>query len=211
MGLPSSRRGRGVAALPLFVGLIAPLIASCSASSDTSSPWSYEPFTELISSAIDDATAGGASDQQMALLTSAQVEGEMPIDLMKSAVYNAIDCFNSVGGQATYEETTEPSGLVQPGYKALFATTLPDTLHDSCETKELRWVSFVYSLQPSSRELVGQFVMSKEDVLRQCMEDAGIKTDPKATGWDLAQQASELPGDTAGGMDCLAAADIWSL
>ncbi len=43
------------------------------------------------------------------------------------------------------------------------------------------------------------------------MEDAGIATDPEATGWDLAQQAVQLPADTAGGMDCLMPANIGGL
>jgi hypothetical protein len=64
---------------------------------------------------------------------------------------------------------------VQPGYKALFDTTLPDALYDSCEAREFRWVNLVYQMQPSSREQLGQYVMSRETLLRQCLEDAGME------------------------------------
>ncbi len=151
------RRGRGVAALPLLFVLVASLVASCSAPADDPAPWAWEPFTEQIAAAIDDATAGGASDQQ---------EGRMTFDLAKAPDLNVIDCFNSVGGEARYEDMIRPSGLVLPGYRTSFAIDLPETLFESCETEEFRWVSEVYQMQPSSRELAGQNVMSKESVLR---------------------------------------------
>lgn len=210
MGFRNSRGGRGVAALPLLCVLVAPLIASCSAPSDTPEPWSDQSFPELIAVAIDEATSAGASDQQIALLTSAQQEGQVPIDIAKTAAFNVVDCFNSVGGQAEYEEKTTPSGLVQPGYKVIFDETLPDAVYESCVVQEYRWVNRVHQMQPSSRELVGQYVTSKEDVLRECLEGAGIATDPEATGWDLAQQAVQLPVETAG-FDCLVVANIDSL
>jgi hypothetical protein len=127
---------------------------------------------------------------------------------------NVSDCFESVGGTVYVRDTFIVPGVVLPGYLVGFDESIGvdqiDLLVETCDTQEFHWVSFVYQSQPVSREAKGQHVMSQEPVLRACLEDHGIPTDPDANGWGLAMQAAALD-DVSITLECLAEADISGL
>jgi len=210
------RRERSFGALPLVLFVFALLASACGAApEDNEKPWSRVAFAELMAEAIDEATKGGAGDEQMELLERAQADGAMSLEAARTAAQNVVDCFNEVGGDAKVVEETLDTGLVLPGYLAGFdddlGTPQIEALIQGCDYAEHYWVNQVYQMQPTSRELVGQYAMSKEPVLRECLERAGMTTDPEATGWDLAHQALELFQSTNFEIDCLGEAGISGL
>ena len=134
--------------------------------------------------------------------------------MMRQAVANVSDCFESVGGTVQAQDTFIVPGVVLPGYLVGFDESIGvdqiDLLEKACETQEIHWVSFVYQSQPTSREALGQYVMSQEPVLRACLESHGIPTDPDANGWELAMQGAALD-DVSISLDCIAAIGISGL
>ena len=192
-------------------------VSGCSSSqSDAQQPWAegYAPFDEMIPNVIDDAKAGGASTSQIALLEQARKKGEVTVEMMREAVSGVSDCFEAGGGAVEPRDDVIVPGVVWPAYQVGYDESIGESTIDllvkSCEAQEYRWISSVYQTQPTSREALGQYVLSKEGVLRDCLEGFGVPTDPAADGWELAQQAVALD-DVDVTLECFAAAGISTL
>ncbi len=212
----NARVGRN-AGLPLRVAVLVLLAPGCASSvTESTAPWAqgYPPFADQIAEAIDEARDGGASADQIAILEWAQKEGEVMVEMMRDAVANVSVCFEDAGGTVQAQDTFKVPGVVWPNYVVGFDESIGesqiDLLVKACDTREYRWVSSVFQTQPVSREALGQYVLSQEPVLRACLEDHGILTDPDANGWDLAMQAAALD-DVNIELECLAAAHLSGL
>jgi len=178
------------------------LLCGCSATAGPSADGTDPVFDELIQSALADAESGGASQDQLDVLQAAQRSGEVTLEQAREAARATVGCFVDAGLQGTFVETTEPSGLIVPGYTV---GTRGDDMSqiDRCDHENGFWINQVYQLQPSSQQVSTEFYEEHADELRTCLEGAGYETEPDATGSDLAQQAGDVAAETAGEVDCM--------
>lgn len=163
-------------------------------------------FAEIIETAIADAQSGGASDRQLAILEEARESGEVTIEQMREASRATVECMVDSGLDAEYQETTEPHGLVVPGYRVRVIGEVSESQQfaaDRCDDEHGLWVNMVYQGQPSSDRLWDELYNSRVDVIRACLEDAGYETEPDATGVELARQVGEIFGQTLGDVNCM--------
>lgn len=182
--------------------VLAITLAGCS-SEVTTEEDSY--FAEFIDTAIADAEAGGASEQQLAILEEAREVGEVTLEQMREATRAAIECFLGAGLLAEYSEETLPHGVVLPGYSVGVVgdfSEAQDLAATRCDDENAFWVDKVYQGQPSSEALWADFLDSKAAEFRACLEAAGYETDPDATGSDLVHQTAEIYWETNLEVDC---------
>lgn len=178
----------------VVVGLVATaaLVAGCTAEpEDAGAP-------SEASDVLEAARQGGAGDAQIAVLEEAVETQEVTLDSARQAARNAVQCMSDNGLDASYVEETTSSGVVIPGYQA----SGPEDQIAACDTEHAYWVSQLYQIQPSSVQTLEDYADQQEPVLRACLEEAGVATDPEATGSELASRAAvDAP-------DCLADAGI---
>lgn len=187
------------------------MVSGCATQAGEDSPWVDRTFDELVIEAISDAEANGASEDQLRLLEEARAAGGVSYEQARTAAAGAVECFNSAGADAQLTEMKRSSGLVVPGYDVglgRLTEAQVESLVDVCGPEEYRYVTRLYQLQPTSRELLGAYVDSQEDVLRTCLEASGLVTDANAGGWELAHQALDRRNETSGAVDCLMVAGI---
>lgn len=192
------------------------VLVGCSSAEAQREPWHLdEPFNELVDEFVDQAEAGGASEEQIAILQAAGEAGELPLEAAKTAARAVVACFQESGLEAEYLESTDPTGFTAPDYQVTYDESVPEETTDqlvaTCEDREFTWVNQAYHFQPERRQALGEYVMGKEEVLRACIEQAGYTTDPDDDGWALAQQSTTILSETQGAVNCLDAADISSL
>jgi len=163
-------------------------------------------FADQVKVAIEQAEAGGASDDQLSILREAQDEGVLTFEQAHSAALATLDCYIEGGGSGRYYENVEDSGLVVPMYMALAkddaTLTRLEPLMDACGTREGFWVNKLYQLQPVSQETRDAYLRKQGPVIRACLEDHGYATDPSATPEELVQQAMKVDFDTNGATNC---------
>jgi len=180
------------------------LVAGCSHGA-TAPDDLQSAFAGTVQQAIKDATSGGASTQQLDVLERAAKDGGVTFEDAKMAATSTMACMESQGVTANYQEKALPNGVTIPGYTVQDHTSnggdaLP--VMDGCERSESYWVNMLYQTQPTSVEANLAFIEKQAPVIRQCLEDAGFDTDPKATGMDLVKQAGDISRQTNGGTDC---------
>ncbi|MCR6712486.1 MAG: hypothetical protein NVV57_07240 [Demequina sp.] len=190
-------------------------VGACSATHDhANQPWSVGPYDQFIGKYIDEAQAGGASQEQIDALVSARDAGRIDVEQMREAVAADAECLEKVGFTVTVSDAVRASGYVVPTFDAAYPSDLSteqgDAVVDACDRTNLYWISAAYQLQPEARDKLGAYVMSRESELRKCLEGHSYATDPDATGWELAMQALQVSKDTRGqaGFDCLDEAGI---
>src|SRR5690606_32714395 len=83
------------------------VVACASGSSDGADD--AREFAERIASAISDAEAGGASQDQLDILYEAQSAGYLTVDQARRATFADIDCIENAGGRASYVEQSDLS------------------------------------------------------------------------------------------------------
>lgn len=186
------------------------LLAACSHSGGGKTDLAQE-FDATVSQAIKEATSGGASTQQLDILERAAKDGGVTFEDAKMAATSAMNCMAGQGVTATYQEQPLANGVTIPGYIVRVLTTdgrdaLP--IKSACEQSESYWVNKLYQLQPTSVESNLAFIAKQAPVIRQCLEDAGYDTDPKATGMDLVIQSSDIARQTNGGTNCAVDAGV---
>lgn len=190
----------GIAVLTLSVG--------CTQAPSPSTATTDDAFAEALAEAQD----GGASEAQLAALQEAAQAGSVTIEAAREAARRAVTCMDGAGLDAQYSETTLGDGLVVPGYLVASSededSAATDVAIDDCVTREALWINKVFQLQPSSIQRKEDFANEQEPVLRACLEEHGIATDPDADGVGLANQAADARRDSGGDVDCLHAAGI---
>lgn len=184
------------ARLWLWLGVIGVVVACASCSADDEPPpESGSIFTDALVAAED----GGAGPEQIAALEQAEADEDLSLEAARGAVRRAVQCMNDAGLEASYIEETSYSGTTLPAYQVVVGN---DAQVEACDVLESYWINQVYQLQPSSVQANEDFANQQEPVLRTCLEELGVATDPDHTGAQLASQAaSEAP-------DCLAEAGI---
>lgn len=186
------------------------LVACDPGSSDSASP--DGPTVEIFATTLDDARSGGAGSNQLALLEQAEKDHEINLETARDAARGAVQCMTDAGVSATYMERTTFGGLVLPGYQA-GASGTADTaweLIEACDLQEFYWVNQLYQGQPTSWQMKVEYANQQEPVLRACLEDNGLSTDPEATGVGLVEQAIDAMGPGEAGAECLDEAGISS-
>lgn len=186
-------------------------LSACAGDRPEEEPWALAPFAEQVAEAIAEAESTGASDAQLALLRQAQSDGEVSFELMRNAALAAVECFNAAGAEAEYSESNRASGLRLPGYRVSpgeLSEAQTEALLEECDGVEFEQVNILYQQQPQSRALLGAFVESKREVLRDCLAQHGLPTDPEESGWELAHRALEAAEASDFEVDCLGVAGI---
>jgi hypothetical protein len=167
-----------------------------------------ESFADQIAIAIAEAEAGGAGDAQLAILRQAQTEGEISIEDARAAARAMVECVNNAGSQASYDERTNESGLVVPGYSALANTDEQQVIADACDAQEAFWINMIYQTQPASVAVNDAYLDQQAPLVRTCLEREGYATDPDATTIELLRQAADARDETDLAVDCLTEAKI---
>jgi hypothetical protein len=177
------------------------------------SPSSAGSFDIAIAAVIADARAGGASDQQLAVLTEARGLGDLSTESVRESARRAVQCMADARVNATVSETTGASGLVVPGYTAALGQSAAtheemdaaQRVVDGCDRREFSWVSSFYQTQPSSQAMTDALLARKAPELRACLERKGKLgvLDQDSTPYEIAQQASLARIETNGDVDCL--------
>ncbi|GEM_PF-1188287 len=182
--------------------------AACSTAPDDASP-STDP-NAVFADVLAEAEEAGASDEQLATLREAVEKRTVPIEAAREAARRTVVCMQEAGLDAQYDEQQVSHGLAIPGYAVQTGTDGDEDIDAqiaACDDKEYIYVSRAYQLQPSSLESAEKFVEQRAPVIQACLEDNGVKTDPNATGHELAELASQTMRDT-GSVNCLAEAGI---
>jgi len=168
-------------------------------------------FDEVISLALGDAGEGSASDTQVAILESAQEQGEMTLEQARSAARDTVSCLEGLGFTAEVTEESVPSGLVVPGYRVQTEHGPGDDSADDpafaaseqCEKQESFWVNQVYQTQPSSIQASVDYINDTlEPQLRACLEGEGYEVSDDATGVDMVRQAMNLKVEQGAALPC---------
>lgn len=188
---------------------IAALASGAACSSDTTSE---TPEASIFAEALAEAKAEGSGPEQIAALEAAQAAGGLSIEAAREAARRTITCLTEAGIKAEPADLPMAGGVSAPGYHvALQGSSIDEATNasiKSCEERESWWINQVFQMQPVSVQRNEDFANQQVDVLRACLEDKGITTDPHATGVDLANQAAELRNGSDGKDDCLSAAGI---
>jgi len=170
---------------------------------------------DVVAEALAEARAEGAGPEQVHALQAAEASGTVSLEAAREAARRTVSCMVDAGLQAEYSEQTLAGGLVVPGYLVASSdgdeSDVQDAAIDSCVTRESLWINKVLQLQPTSVQQREDFANRQEGVLRACLEENGVQTDPEADGVDLANLASDAMRDGQGSFDCLheAGIDAW--
>jgi hypothetical protein len=167
-------------------------------------------FADDLAVAIEDAEANGAGETQLSVLRHAQEVGGVTLEDARAAARAAVECMQDAGVDATYQEETEESGLVVPGYVAGWTNgqAVPLAVIDACDQRDSFWVSMIYQTQPSSLESNDAYLERQLPVLIACLNDHGYTTDPSASPADLVRHALDVANQTGGTIDCVSEAGI---
>jgi hypothetical protein len=162
--------------------------------------------------ALVEAKEGGGSDAQLVALEEASQTETVTIEMARAAARRTVTCLNDAGLDAQYQEESLANGLVVPGYMVALPEGVDVSGSDSqinvCADRESTWIDKMYQTQASSIQQNEDYANERESVLRACLEENGISTDPDADGVDLANQASEVLGESENGINCLSEAGI---
>ncbi len=192
------------------------LCVACTQDPGTSN--SAETFDRELNQVIESATAGGASDHQIAILTQAREAGALSTEAVRQARSNALNCMSDLGLTAYPAELTLDNGLELPGYTVQLGAVsaseselnAAEEVVDACDLKEFSWVNDFYQLQPVAREMTDTMLERKAPDLRACMEREGVMggLGDDATPRELAEQAAYARFEMPGTADCLGKAGV---
>lgn len=169
-------------------------------------------FVDLADSIIADARAGDASEGQIELLSRARSDGDMRVELMRSAAHATVACAEAAGVAASFTEDTYSDGWVLPGYTYAYSSERSDDATDSivsqCAQDEFAWAYLLYEKQPRALETSEAFLRLREAELRTCLEQHGYTTDSGADGVELAAQALGVLNESGAAINCLDEAGV---
>ncbi|WP_062071860.1 hypothetical protein [Demequina sediminicola] len=209
------REPTGLLRDPLLTAIVATgLLVGCTGSDtrDDAGAWQDQPYDQRVRTYLSEAESGGASAPQVNELREAMETGEVSYETLRAAVHRSVECMTEAGLTAHVEDTTTASGLDVPMYRASHGDAVNTETGwaaiRACDKQETYWLSAAYQQQPRARNLLGEYVQSKELELRECLHDNGVETDRSADGWELAHLALDAPSADEGAFGCLAAVGI---
>lgn len=192
----------------ISVSVVVSLLAACSQSANTSDA-SAQPtgsFDEKVIAEIADASASGASEAQLALLDRARGEGQVTVEIARQARRAYSACAAAAGVQVTFKETTRPDGWVRTVTRVDGSGNADaEQISLACERKEALWVTGLYDTQPTAVQAISDYLDQQAPALRSCLEAAGFKPKPDATGMELAMLSTRTddPRMRTAGTRCL--------
>lgn len=183
------------------------LCGGCTLGADSSTGSSTQSFADAVATTIDDAKAGNAGDEQIAILEHAREEGVLTFEDALSAILAEMDCVTSGGGTVEYYEQRQSSGFVIPAYLVLAdddaGLEAINPVVTSCNTRHSFWVNRLYQLQPSSLQVRDAFVEEAAPQMRACLEEHGYVIEPDATGAELSAIAIKVYVESGEAVDCV--------
>ncbi|MCB2411462.1 hypothetical protein LGT39_01195 [Demequina sp. TTPB684] len=192
-----------------MIGIAVLVLSGCSSESLAKTE-AKRDFADMIDGIIQEAEAGGAGDEQLAILRNAQAEGVVSIEDARAAARAMVQCVKDAGSDAFVADQTMESGVVLPAYNYLADTPEQAAIGDACDAKEAFWVNGAYQMQPSSLALNDAYLDQQAPVVRSCLEREGYEVDADVSTHDLLRRAAQVKVDTQSGVDCLAEAGIES-
>jgi hypothetical protein len=194
--------------LVISLGAAFPFLAACNGSNEVGGevPDKAETFGERITTEIEDASAGGGSADQLALLDRARDEGEVTVEIARQARRAYAECADAAGVEVTFEEATRPDGWISVVTRVDGSGQADaEQIARECERREALWVTRLYDTQPVAVQATSDYLDQQAPVLRSCMEAAGFHTEPGATGTELAilTTRTDDPAMREAGSTCL--------
>ena len=114
----------------------------------------------------------------------------------RDAAMAVIDCITVAGGDASYVEEPEDSGVVIPSYTVRAdskeALTALDGIIDECDRQHGFYVNKFYQLQPKTQEARDAYLETQLPLIRACLEKHGYTTDANATADEVQRQAVDV-------------------
>lgn len=171
-----------------LLGFVSGLLVACSPSSDhPEATGQVDAFQQRIAAYIAEAGAGGASTDQLALLSQARAEGAVTVEITRQARRAYSECAANIGVDVTFTETTRPDGWVSVMTRVQGdGKSDPMQAAADCERQEAQWVTQLYDTQPLAEQATADYLEQQAPALRSCLEAAGFEPEPDATGMDLA-------------------------
>jgi hypothetical protein len=176
-------------------------ITACS-SPDDSSPSS--DFSQVVTDTITEAHEAGASDRQIAILQGSLDTQKVSTESIRESARAAVECLADEGIEARLTETTSSAGVLMLGFEANIGNDDPaiEAKVDDCDFRELRWVSTIYTSQPSALEATDKYIESQLPALSQCIKDNGGTVPGSASRSEIMNEAQSLLTRSDGDIDC---------
>ena len=162
------------------------MLAACSGGGTdeaTASPaWEFGPTIEL---AIQEATAAGASDEQIATLKRWLEVHDTPYADLEQSMQRFFACLNAAGIEHQYSGVAGGSDYPEPHYRVIVSRDLSDDAMQSimadCDSQELYYVNMVYQLGPGVTARREREDAAYLPTAIDCLEEHGIALDEVAT------------------------------
>ncbi len=210
-------RPRGVNAASLLAFLAAACVSLIACSSPATSPSNEIDSVTAgrLSNLVSEATAGGASEEQLATLQAYVPGSAVTFEDLRAAYDRTFACLDNSGipysGVATY---VDDAGYERITYNYTTAPSLTDEqsqrIADECQVSESLYVSILYDLQPGYVEAADRAFEEARPSIVACLRDNGVPIDDEATRSELVNATITLispagsdPAQPATGPDCM--------
>jgi len=124
----------------------------------------------------------------------------------RDAALAVVDCITVGGGDASYVEEAEDSGVIIPGYRVRAdseeALNALDGIIEQCDRQHAFYVNKFFQLQPKTQEARDAYLETQLPLIRACLKEHGYTTDAKATPDEVMRQAMEVRADTDNSVTC---------
>lgn len=167
---------------------------------------SKDGFAQHVRQILAEARAGGADDEQVALLERAEELGIVSYEDARVAATSALECMAGRGVTGEMKDMHLPNGVTIPAYAVKAEREDAQQIMDDCSLQHDFWVNKLYQLQPSSMEANDAYIDAQRPVILACLADAGY---PLAG--DVSRDQLMDTADTAlheSGATCLADAGV---
>jgi len=159
-------------------------IAGCSGVAPVPDPSpSVEEFRALALSALEDAKADGANEQQLELIEQAANLGSVSFETVQSAVDATFACFESAGIRYEVLPPRVESGISYPDYA--FEGGESTAVADACVHANSEFVEVLYMRQPAAVEASDSAFEAGMPVLITCLRGLGYELEDDITADEL--------------------------
>jgi len=169
---------------------VATLLCVATACSRRETPATPLPPVDVFQQQLEMAKAGGASQDQIYVLSRAAEAGTMTFDDIMLAQDSLVGCLETAGFSVEVQtpyELAVGSGIVVPDYLATppggTPTSATDAVFDACNVKEIEFAMSAYVSQPVAME--AQMAQWDSPKVRDCLVARGYTVDPESTGAEL--------------------------
>lgn len=174
----------------IAAGAVTCVLAACTgggaAEPSASSAWGFGPSIE---DAIMDATAGGASDEQIATLERWLEIQDTPYTDLEQSMQRFFTCLDEVGIEHKYPGVAGGVDYPEPKFTVMVNPDMTDdamqNLMDGCDARELFYVNTIYQTGPGVAERRQREDAAYLPTAIACLEGHGIVLDEVATLDDL--------------------------